>query len=108
MTGGNNAEKTSIYDVNADAWIAGANMNIPRGYQSQATLSDGRIFTIGGSWSGGQGNKNGEVYQPTSNQWALLSGTSFRSNSFLMYAASIVVYSRDMSHSSTLTRERDC
>ena len=49
-------------------------MQIARGYQSQATLSDGRIFTIGGSWSGGQGNKNGEVYQPLSNQWALLSG----------------------------------
>lgn len=74
VTGGNNAEKTSIYDVNADAWRAAANMQIPRGYQSQTTLSDGRIFTIGGSWSGGQGNKGGEVYQPLSNQWALLSG----------------------------------
>ena len=56
VTGGNNAEKTSIYDVNADAWIAAANMQISRGYQSQATLSDGRIFTIGGSWSGGYVN----------------------------------------------------
>ncbi|KAL8794000.1 MAG: hypothetical protein Q9195_003406 [Heterodermia aff. obscurata] len=74
VTGGNNAERTSIYDVNADAWIAAANMQISRGYQSQTTLSDGRIFTIGGSWSGGQGNKNGEVYNALSNQWALLSG----------------------------------
>ena len=56
VTGGNNAEKTSIYDVNADAWISAANMQISRGYQSQATLSDGRIFTIGGSWSGGYVN----------------------------------------------------
>ena len=62
VTGGNNAEKTSIYDVNADAWIAAANMQIPRGYQSQATLSDGRIFTIGGSWSGGY--VNSEVFFP--------------------------------------------
>ena len=29
--------------------------------QASATLSDGRVFLIGGSWSGGTGNKNGEV-----------------------------------------------
>ncbi|KAL8746513.1 MAG: hypothetical protein Q9190_001487 [Brigantiaea leucoxantha] len=74
VTGGNDAAKLSIYDSAADNWIAGPNMQISRGYQSSATLSDGRIFTIGGSWSGGQGNKNGEVYSPSSNAWSLLSG----------------------------------
>ena len=74
VTGGINSEKTSIYDPSADAWLAASNMQIPRGYQSQATLSDGFIFTIGGSWSGGNGGKNGEIYNPTSNVWALLSG----------------------------------
>jgi len=49
-------------------------MNIPRGYQSSATASDGRIFTIGGSWSGGLGGKNGEIYDPNVNTWSLLSG----------------------------------
>lgn len=74
VTGGNDAPKTSIYDPVADAWTSGANMKISRGYQAMATLSDGRIFTIGGSWSGGRGGKNGEIYTPSSNTWALLPG----------------------------------
>ncbi|KAI4222625.1 MAG: hypothetical protein L6R36_006013 [Xanthoria steineri] len=72
VTGGNDAAKLSIYD--GSNWIAGPNMKIQRGYQSSATLSDGRIFTIGGSWSGGEGNKNGEVWSPASNTWSLLPG----------------------------------
>lgn len=52
VTGGSNAEKTSIYDPTADAWIAGPNMKIARGYQSTATTSEGKVFNIGGSWSG--------------------------------------------------------
>ena len=39
-------------------------MNVGRGYQSSTTLSDGRVFTIGGSWSGGRFQKDGEVYEP--------------------------------------------
>lgn len=74
VTGGNNAPKTSIYDRNSNTWIAGPDMKIARGYQSSATCSDGRVFTIGGSWSGGQGGKNGEIYSPTSNTWTLLPG----------------------------------
>ncbi|KAL8991925.1 MAG: hypothetical protein Q9169_007527 [Polycauliona sp. 2 TL-2023] len=72
VTGGNDAAKLSIYD--GANWIAGPNMKIQRGYQSSATLSDGRIFTIGGSWSGGEGNKNGEVWSPATNTWSLLPG----------------------------------
>jgi galactose oxidase len=72
VTGGNNAQKTSIYDPNSNQWISGSNMQISRGYQASCTLSDGRIFTIGGSWSGGQGGKNGEVYNPATNTWTLL------------------------------------
>ena len=74
VTGGNDAGKTSIYNPSTDAWVAGSTMKLSRGYQSSVTLSDGRTFTIGGSWSGGQGGKNGEIYDPTSNTWSLLSG----------------------------------
>lgn len=74
VTGGDAAQKTTIYDPAADNWIAGPNMVISRGYQAQATLSDGRTFVIGGSWSGGIGGKNGEIYNPASNSWSLLSG----------------------------------
>ena len=49
-------------------------MNIPRGYQAQATTSEGNIFIIGASWSGGQGGKNGELYSPSANTMTLLSG----------------------------------
>lgn len=64
VTGGNTAKKTSIYT--GGAWRPAPDMVIPRGYQSSATLSDGTIFTIGGSWSGGRGGKNGEVWNGTS------------------------------------------
>lgn len=74
VTGGSNAARTSIYDANSNAWVSAANMQIPRGYQSTATCSDGRIFNIGGSWRGGLGGKNGEIYDPTANTWSLLPG----------------------------------
>jgi galactose oxidase len=74
VTGGDDASKTSIYDPSTDSWSIGATMQIARGYQASATLSDGRIFTIGGSWSGGLGGKNGEIYNASSNVWSLLSG----------------------------------
>ncbi|KAE8143538.1 hypothetical protein BDV38DRAFT_231601 [Aspergillus pseudotamarii] len=63
VSGGADSGRTSIY--NGTAWVTGPTMAIPRGYQSSTTLSDGRIFVIGGSWSGGDKvAKNGEVYFP--------------------------------------------
>lgn len=53
VTGGSNAGKTSIYSFGTDSWTAGADMKTPRGYQSSVTTSQGKIFTIGGSWSVG-------------------------------------------------------
>jgi galactose oxidase len=47
---------------------------LPRGYQASATLSDGRVFTIGGCWSGGWFEKNGEIYDPKAHTWTNLSG----------------------------------
>lgn len=73
-TGGNDNLRASQYDPAGDNWFSVPNMNIGRGYQSQTTISDGRTFVIGGSWSGGQGGKNGEIYSPTSNTWTALSG----------------------------------
>ena len=49
----------------------------PRGYQSQATISDGRLFTIGASWSGGSSTdnpKDGEIYNTATNSWTALPG----------------------------------
>ena len=66
VTGGNDNKKTSIYNPTTNSWATGPQMNIGRGYQSSATLSDGRVFTIGGSWSGGRFHKDGEVYEPGS------------------------------------------
>jgi galactose oxidase len=74
VTGGSDAAKTSIYDPSSNTWTAAPNLKIARGYQSSATCSDGRIFTVGGSWSGDRGGKNGEIYSPTANTWSLLSG----------------------------------
>jgi galactose oxidase len=45
-----------------------------RGYQTSVTLSDNRVFTIGGAYSGPRRGKDGEVYDPVSNTWKALPG----------------------------------
>lgn len=74
ITGGSDAEKVSIYDPSTNQFTRGPDMKIARGYQTSATLSDGRVFTIGGSYSGGIFRKPGEVYDPAASTWALLQG----------------------------------
>ncbi|EKJ68902.1 hypothetical protein FPSE_10928 [Fusarium pseudograminearum CS3096] len=71
VTGGNDAKKTTILNPNGE-WVPGPDMQIARGYQSSATTSDGRVFTIGGSWSGPRGGKNGEIYDPKARTWTSL------------------------------------
>jgi galactose oxidase len=77
VTGGNNNQKTSIYDPATDAWTDGGNMTVGRGYQASVTLGSGKVFTIGGSWSGPVGgtgdnpHKNGEVWSADSGWHAL-------------------------------------
>jgi galactose oxidase len=72
IQGGSDAEAVSIYDPETNEFTRGPDMTIARGYQSSCTLSDGRIFTIGGSYSGGRGGKNGEVYDADTNKWTYL------------------------------------
>jgi galactose oxidase len=72
VTGGNAAKRTTLYDSPSNSWIKGPDMNIARGYQSSATTSNGRVFTIGGSWSGGVSKKNGEIYDPATKSWKML------------------------------------
>ncbi|GFF59320.1 galactose oxidase [Aspergillus udagawae] len=75
VTGGNDAEQTSLYDAIEDKWIPGPPMRMRRGYQSSVTVSDGRVFVIGGSWSGGSSRpKDGEIYDPKARTWTKLPG----------------------------------
>jgi galactose oxidase len=73
VNGGSSSPKTSIYDPSTGAWSTDAQMNIPRGYEGDAVLSDGSVFTLGGSWSGGHGGKTGELWTSSSG-WHTLSG----------------------------------
>ncbi|TDM05777.1 MAG: galactose oxidase [Ideonella sp. MAG2] len=73
VNGGSDSAATSIYDLSSNSWTRGGNMNIPRGYQSNTLLQDGSVLTFGGSWSGGTGNKHGEVWSSGSG-WRNLSG----------------------------------
>lgn len=72
INGGSSSPKTTIYDPTSGQWSAAAMMNVPRGYEGDTPLSDGGVLTLGGSWSGGRGHKNGEVWTGTA--WRLLSG----------------------------------
>jgi hypothetical protein len=46
VTGGQNADKTSIYHLADGSWNAVANMHISRGYGSSCLLSDGKVWTV--------------------------------------------------------------
>ncbi|KAL1861568.1 hypothetical protein Daus18300_008831 [Diaporthe australafricana] len=72
ITGGSNADVTSFYDPASNAFTKGPNMITPRGYQTSTTLSDGRIFTIGGAYSPPIVAKDAEVYDPVGNKWTAL------------------------------------
>ncbi|KAL8994966.1 MAG: hypothetical protein Q9169_005207 [Polycauliona sp. 2 TL-2023] len=74
VAGGTNSEKTSIYRPETRSWSPGGNLVIPRGYNSAVELSNGGVFTIGGSYSGPMGNKNGELFDTVANTWSLRPG----------------------------------
>ncbi len=74
VTGGSNAKRASIYDPATDAWTSTADMNIARGYQAMTLLSTGDAFVLGGSWSGGDGARGGEVWSSANGTWRKLSG----------------------------------
>ncbi|KAF4993329.1 hypothetical protein FDECE_13444 [Fusarium decemcellulare] len=72
ISGGANAKSTSFFDIDQNAFVAGPELNIARGYHVSTTLSNGKVFTIGGSFSGPRGGKIGEVFDPSTNKWSLL------------------------------------
>ncbi len=78
VNGGIDSGKTSLYNPGTNTWSAGATMNIARGYEANCVLEDGSVFTLGGSWSGGSGNKHGEVWTEASG-WRRLSGVPITS-----------------------------
>lgn len=79
VTGGNDASETSLYDSTIDEWVRASEMHLRRGYQASTTLSDGRVFVIGGSWAGGSNvAKDGEVYDPVTQNWTMLEGATVR------------------------------
>jgi galactose oxidase len=69
VTGGSSSAKTSLYNPTTGTWTASSAMNLPRGYQGSVSLSTGDVFTVGGSWNGGQGNKDGEVWSASTGTW---------------------------------------
>jgi galactose oxidase len=76
INGGSSDSATTIYDPFTDTWTRGPAMTIPRAYQGNTLLSDGRVFTIGGSWHDAAGHKHGEVWTPnsTTGSWRRLTG----------------------------------
>ena len=73
VNGGSSSNKTSIFDPVTGIWSQSQNMIISRGYNGNTLLSTGDVLTLGGSWSGGQGNKHAEVWS-SGNGWRQLSG----------------------------------
>lgn len=76
ITGGSGGSNTTIYDPWTDTFSTGPQMAIPRGYQTSVTLSDGQVFVLGGSWSGPEVDKDGEVMTAEGTSWRGLAGVS--------------------------------
>jgi galactose oxidase len=84
VNGGSSSPKTSIYSPATNTWSISGEMNLPRGYEADTLLSTGtlsngvlsgvQVLTLGGSWSGGEGNKSGEVWNSSTGSWTVLSG----------------------------------
>ncbi|KAF1943976.1 galactose oxidase precursor [Clathrospora elynae] len=72
IQGGSDAAATSLYDPATNEFTRGPDMKMARGYQTSVTLSDNRVFTIGGAYSGPRKGKDGEVYDPATNTWTAL------------------------------------
>lgn len=79
ITGGSDANVVSLYHPGNNSFTRAPDMKIARGYQTSTTLSNGNVFTIGGSYSGPRGGKTGEVYDAKTNIWTLLPGTNVTS-----------------------------
>jgi large repetitive protein len=73
VNGGLSAPTTSLFDPATGVWSRGADMQIPRAYQGTTPLADGSVFTLGGSWAGGVGNKHGELWTEAGG-WRRLAG----------------------------------
>jgi len=76
--GGTTSQRTSIYDPVTGDWAVADEMNIPRGYQGNVTLTDGSVFTVGGSWSDADtpatnGGKDAELWTEATG-WVSLPG----------------------------------
>jgi galactose oxidase len=74
VQGGSDAAATSFYDPKTNEFTRGPDMKTARGYQTSVTLSDNRVFTIGGAYSGPRKGKDGEVYDAATNTWKALPG----------------------------------
>ena len=75
ISGGESADKVSIYDPVKNNWTHTGEMKIARGYQGSATCANGHIFVIGGSWGPvgiDFGDRPGETYDPETEKWSLL------------------------------------
>ncbi|MEM8924494.1 MAG: galactose oxidase-like domain-containing protein, partial [Actinomycetota bacterium] len=69
VSGGSSTGETSVYNPANDTWEDAPDMLVGRGYHSNVTLSDGSVFTVGGSWSGPSGPKGGEIYRNGGWEW---------------------------------------
>ena len=72
IQGGSNAKVNSFYNPATNEFTRAPDLIMARGYQTSVTLSDNRVFTIGGAYSGPLQGKDGEVYDPKSNSWKSL------------------------------------
>ncbi len=88
VTGGSSVARTSIFNPTSGSWSFEDSLNIPRAYNSNTTVHDGSVLTLGGSWAeeslcrtgvtSSQNNcpdKLAEIWNPATG-WKILPGIS--------------------------------
>ena len=60
------------------AWGAVSQMSVPRGFFASGVLNDGRVFAVGGETSTSTTGdiSSGDIYDPATNLWTAMAGTS--------------------------------
>jgi Kelch motif protein len=67
-----------VFKLVDDEWTEISSMNKGRGYFSGALLPDGRVIVIGGfSVHGQPDHMDGEIYDPETDEWTLISNMAF-------------------------------
>lgn len=80
VSGGDQSEKTSLYDPGSARWSSGPLLTAPRCHAANTILANGEVLTAGGGYGGASADQYAEVWNSASG-WRRLSHLTFELSS---------------------------